>query len=246
MVSFVYILFFVVVSSLLGLTGGVLLLLNKRLAYKISKYMMSFAAGALIGVAFLDLLPEAVVKIGFESASIFTLAGLVIFLIIEIALWHHHHAYGKETHSFSSLVILGDTLHNFIDGIILAVTFLVSAPLGIATFIAVILHEIPQEIGDFSVLLYAKMKRIRIVFYNILSALISVLGAALAYFVLQQSTSLIYFLVAFVAGGFIYISAADLIPETRKETKFKKSLVNILLLLLGITVIWYVGFVFSE
>ena len=246
MSSLVYILGFVVLSSILGLAGGVLLLFNKRMAYKFSRYMISFSAGALIGVAFLDLLPEAIAETGFEVAPIFALAGIISFFVVEIILWHHHHPQSKETHTLSSLVIIGDTLHNFIDGAILAATFLISIPVGIATFIAVILHEIPQEVGDFSVLLYAKMKRSKIILYNLLSALVSVLGAAIAYFALQQISSLIYFLVAFAAGTFIYISLVDLVPLTRKEKEFRKSLINLLLLLLGIFVMWVVGYTFAE
>ena len=130
MVSFVYILFFVIVSSVLGLTGGMLLLTKKNVAYKVSKFMMAFAAGALIGVAFFDLLPESINVIGFESASLYTLVGLISFFVIEIIAWHHHHpGRSEERHPFTSLVIIGDTLHNFIDGVILAVTFLISIPL---------------------------------------------------------------------------------------------------------------------
>src|SRR3989304_147407 len=200
MVSFFYILLFVLASSLIGLAGGRLLLLRKKIASPISKYMISFAAGALIGAAFLDLLPEAIAQIGLESAPQYALLGILSFLLLEIFFVHHHHFYGKKTnqaHAFSYLAMFADTLHNFVDGIVIAVTFLVSLPLGLATFLAVLFHEIPQEIGDFSILWYAGMKKKKIIFYNILSGLMSVVGAAGGYFVLPQTTGIIGSFVAF-------------------------------------------------
>lgn len=234
---------FVVASSLMGLTGGLLLLKNLKLAHRLSFVMVAFAVGALLASAFLDLLPESLEMVDAELAFIGTLSGMLVFFLIEkFLIWHHHHTYGeKEAHSYSTLVMIGDSIHNFIDGVIVATAFVVSPQIGIPAFVAIIMHEIPQEIGDFSLLLKSGMKRRKIIYFNVASALCSVLGAVLAYFFLTQIEGLIGPMLAFAAGAFIYIAASDLIPETKHTTSTKKSVVQILIVLLGIAIIWYTG-----
>lgn len=242
MISLISILGFVILSSFLGLIGGFLLLWNKKLAYKISLYLVSFAVGALLGVSFLDLLPESFKSGNEEVLFLSTLIGILSFFFIEnFLIWHHHHLSKSEFHSFNYLILFGDSIHNFIDGVLLALAFSTSFPLGITSFLAVVFHEIPQEIGDFSILLYGKMKRGKIILYNITTALTSVIGALVAYFYLSGVQNLIGIVLAFIAGSFIYISTSDLIPETRKEIKKGRVTFQIILIILGIFVIWLVG-----
>ena len=243
MAELIEIVAFVIGSSLLGLTGGILFLRNIKFAHKVSFMMVAFAVGALLATAFLDLLPEALDNGEAEMVFAGALAGILIFFFIEkFFIWHHHHTYGeKEKHSYNGLVLFGDTIHNFIDGIIIAVAFVASPEIGIAAFIAVILHEIPQEMSDFGILLHGGMKRSRIVLFNVMSALASVVGAVITYFFLTTVEGVLTPMIAFAAGAFIYIAASDLIPETKRTTVINKSLLQIALVIVGILIIWYTG-----
>ena len=245
MVSLETILFYVVLSSFLGMSGGLILLANSRLANKLTKYFVGFAAGALLATSFLDLLPEALELAKNEFVLSYTLVGILSFFFIEESLiWHHHHTHEKEeVHSYTPLIIIGDTIHNLIDGIIIATTFAISPALGIPTFLSIVFHEVPQEIGDFGLLLHSKMRRRKIIFFNFLSASASVLGAVITYFFLFQLESFGPSLIAFAAGTFIYIALSDLIPETRKEKDIRKSLKQVVLLIFGILVMFAVGFI---
>lgn len=245
MVSLETILFYVVLSSFLGMSGGLLLLANKRLANELTRYFVGFAAGALLATSFLDLLPEALELGQNEFVLGYTLLGILSFFFIEESLiWHHHHTQEKEeVHSYTPLIIVGDTIHNFIDGIIIATTFAISPALGIPTFLSIVFHEVPQEIGDFGLLLHSKMRIGKIVFFNFLSASASILGAVITYFFLFQLEAFGPSLIAFAAGAFIYIALSDLIPETRKEKDLRKSLKQVVLLIFGILVMFGVGFI---
>lgn len=245
MAEFFEIVLFVLGSSLLGLTGGLLLLKNLRLAHKLSFGLVAFAVGALLATAFLDLLPESLESGNIELAFVGTLVGILVFFFVEkFLIWHHHHTYGEfEHHSYNALVLVGDTIHNFIDGIIIAAAFVVSPGIGITAFLAVIFHEIPQEISDFGILLRGGMRRSRIIAFNVLSALVSLVGAAIAYFFLTSIEGVTLPLLAFSAGAFIYIAASDLIPETKRTTSIGKSLLQIALVIAGIFVIWYTGMI---
>lgn len=243
MAELLSILFFVLVSSILGLSGGFLFLKNLRLAHKISFGLVAFAVGALLATAFLDLLPESLEGGNVELAFVGALVGILLFFFIEkFFIWHHHHTYGEfEQHSYNMLVLIGDTIHNFIDGVIIAAAFIVSPAIGIPAFLAVILHEIPQEISDFGILLRGGMVRSKIIIFNVISALFSLLGAVIAYFFLTSIEGITMPLVAFAAGAFIYIAASDLIPETKRTVSMRKSLLQIALVIAGIFVIWYTG-----
>lgn len=245
MAEFFEIVLFVLGSSMLGLTGGLLLLKNLRLAHKLSFGLVAFAVGALLATAFLDLLPESLESGNIELAFVGTLVGILVFFFVEkFLIWHHHHTYGEfEHHSYNALVLVGDTIHNFIDGIIIAAAFVVSPGIGITAFLAVIFHEIPQEISDFGILLRGGMRRSRIIAFNVLSALVSLVGAAIAYFFLTSIQGVTLPLLAFAAGAFIYIAASDLIPETKRTTSIGKSLLQIALVIAGIFVIWYTGMI---
>jgi len=229
-----------------SLIGGIILLSKEKFALKISHFLASFAAGVLLGTAFFDLLPEAMHEgKGLEgNIFFFTLLGIVLFFLIErfIHWFHHHeepHEHEKETKSTVPLIIIGDTVHNFIDGIIIAATFLVSIPLGVITSLAVVAHEIPQEIGDFGLLLHKGLRRKRILMLNVLSASVSILGAMLTYVLGSDLVEeYIPVFLALTAGFFIYIAASDLIPEIHYEKRRGFALIETLLLISGIVVIW--------
>ena len=206
--------------------------------------MVSFAAGTLLAIAFLNLLPEALETANGEPYDIFawTLAGLVVFFLFErIVLklhFHFHEEDGSHKHPTPVLLLAGDAFHNFIDGAAIAAAFLVNPALGIVTAVGVALHEVPQEIGDFSIMLHHGWKRSWVFWSNLIIALTAVLGAIVAYLAKSAIEPYLPYLLAFTAGSFIYIAAADLIPEiTREKPLDKKSHVAILLLL-GIAVIW--------
>jgi zinc and cadmium transporter len=233
-----WILIFSFLGSVFCLIGGILLLWKKKWAKRIALYLVSFAAGALLGAAFLHLLPEAI-EGGGTSVFFYVLIGLLLmFLVEKFLLWYHCHDGECKVHAFSYTILFGDGIHNFIDGIIIGVSFLVSIPLGVATALAVAFHEIPQEIGDFAVMLHGGIKRTKVLIYNFLAALMTPLAAVLAYIFSSSLEKAIIPLVAFAAGNFIYIASSDLIPEIHKETKKSKAIAQFFLLLLGILVIW--------
>lgn len=232
----IYTLASVVVVSLISFTGAATLLLNEKHLKKILLFLVSLAAGTLFGDAFIHLIPETAEKYGFDlTVSMALIAGITSFFILEkIIHWRHCHNMECETHvhPVGPLTIFGDSLHNFIDGTLIAGSFLVDVKLGFATTIAVILHEIPQEIADIGILLHAGMSKGKALFYNFLSAITAILGA-LAVLAIQNENGT-RLLVPFTAGAFIYIAGADLIPELHKETKSANVIVQLLSFLVGI------------
>jgi zinc and cadmium transporter len=245
-----YILLFTFLGSLGSLVGGLILLSKEKLALKISHFLASFAAGTLLGTAFFDLLPEAAHEAEHSGTNIFlwALAGIVIFFLIErfIHSFHHHEDFHEHEHEKKStipLIIISDTVHNFLDGIVIAATFMVSIPLGIATTFAVIAHEIPQEIGDFGLMLHKGLKKKKIILANILSAVAAFVGAIMTYMLGDMLENYIAIFLAITAGFFIYIASSDLIPEIHHEKRKGFAIVETLLLLAGIALIWFaVGF----
>ncbi|MEK6943813.1 MAG: ZIP family metal transporter [Nanoarchaeota archaeon] len=210
--------------------------------------LVSFAAGTMIGVAFLDLLPE-VIENGFsESIPLLIIGGILSFFVLEKFLhWHHHHAHEEhdEVHSFTYLNLVGDAIHNFLDGAVIAISFMNNTSLGIATTIAIIAHEIPQEIADFSVLIYGGFSKMKALVYNFLTALTAVLGALLTYFFSSFMEGSHTYIIALAIGGFVYIAGTDLIPEIHKEKDLRKSSLQLLMMVLGIALIWFVGKLFE-
>ncbi|MEK7138220.1 MAG: ZIP family metal transporter [Patescibacteria group bacterium] len=234
-------------GSILALIGGVLLLWNEKFAKRISLTLVSFAAGSLIGAAFLELIPEAAENTSINSLAPFIIVGIFLIFIFEKFLnWYHCH--DQETcdvHSFSSSVIFGDAIHNFIDGIAIALSFSISTELGIATTVAVFFHEVPQEIGDFGVLLHAGYTRAKVLAINIFSALTTVAGAILGYLMSDSIGQYTPYFLAFAAGSFIYIAVSDLLPEIRHRSK-ANDFFHIFTIILGVLVIWVVGIFFHE
>lgn len=242
----------IIIASLIGgvvsLSGGFLLLWRERFAKRISLYLVSFAAGSLLGAAFLELLPEALAGIG-EDAFFFVLAGIISVFVFEKFLgWYHHHDlhHNKDTFEPSSFsvqtILFGDTLHNFIDGIAITLGFAVSFEVGLATTVAVFLHEIPQELGDFGVLINRGVKKKKIIFYNIITALATLVGAILAFIFLPfLPDEFIFYALAVAAGTFIYISTSDLIPELREHSKGGPDIGHTFAILFGIIAVAFLS-----
>ena len=235
----------VVIVSLISLIG-ILIFLKEKILNRILFFLVSFAAGTLLGAAFLDLLPEALGDGFKETVPLCILLGILSFFILEKFLyWHHHHTEEEDVHAFTYLNIIGDGIHNFLDGVVIAISFLNSTSLGIVSTIAIIAHEIPQEIGDFAVLIYGGFSKAKALIYNFLTALTAIAGALLAFFYSNLFENSNIYITAFAAGGFIYIASTDLIPEIQKEKDLKKSFLQFVLLTFGILVIWLVGKIFE-
>ena len=220
--------------SLISLIGIFTLSLKKKLLNKIVLYLVALSAGALISAVFVHLLPEAVAEFSNSPIFDFVLVGFILFFLMEKVLhWRHCHDLECKVHTFAYVNLIGDAVHNFTDGLIIAAAFLVNVQLGLITLFAIALHEIPQEIGDFGVLIYAGFARRKALFYNFLVALTVVLGGVVGYFASSLFDFVLPFLIPFAAGGFLYISASDLIPEIRKEVSVKKSLLTFVVFLAG-------------
>lgn len=240
-----YILISVFIVSLVSFVGIFALQLRPKMLDKILFGLVSFAAGALLGAAFLDLLPAALAANG-GPVFVYALSGIVVFYMIETFLYwyhchyghHHHHHAHQRVHPFAWLNLIGDGVHNFVDGMIIAAAYLANIPLGIATSVAVFLHEIPQELGDFGILVFGGLSRGRALFFNFLSALTAVVGALAVYYFSTTFQNISAVLVPFAAGGFIYIASADLLPELHKERNVNRAITQLFFFLLGIAVIW--------
>jgi len=237
--TLILILISVFIVSAISLVGAISLFLRHKTLEKFLFLAIAFAAGSLLGAAFLDLLPEAMADGAGAGMLIFTLLGVLAFFVMEKLLyWRHCHDEDCKVHNFTYLSLVGDGVHNFIDGMIIAASFLASVPLGITATLAIIFHEIPQELGDFSILLHGGFSKEKALLYNFLIALTAVLGALAVYFFAPHVQNLSSVLVPFAAGGFIYIAAVDLIPELHKETDLKRSALQLIMLICGIGVIW--------
>jgi len=236
--AWLYSIISVVIVSLISFIGIITLSIKKKFLNKILLFLVSLSAGALLGGAFIHLIPESLEN--FTSTlvvSLLVLAGIVLFFILEkLVHWRHCHipTSSRHPHPFAIMNLMGDTLHNFIDGLIIGASYLINIPLGITTTIAVILHEIPQEIGDFGVLVYGGFKRLKALFVNFLTALTAVLGTIIALLIGTRAGVFSILLLPIAAGGFIYIASADLMPELHKDCEPTKSLFHLIGLVLGI------------
>jgi zinc and cadmium transporter len=239
----------VVVISLISLIGVVTLSLNKTKLRAMLLFMVSFAVGGLFGDAFIHLLPQSFEALGANlKTSLYVLAGFFIFFILEKFIrWRHCHipTSKEHIHPVATLNIIGDGVHNMLDGMIVAASFAVSVPIGIATTLAVILHEIPQEIGDFGILVYSGISVKKALFLNFLSALTAVVGAIIALLLESRIKGFSTYLLPITAGGFLYIGGSDLIPELHKEdhVKISTSLLQLVFIMLGIGIMALLVFV---
>ncbi len=241
----------ILIASLIGgvggLIGGVLLLLGKNVKESIIHVLVSFAAGALLGTAFFDLLPEAIehaVEFELSEGTVFlwTILGILFFYLIDRGIhWFQYSQKKKDYHHGSisvPLVILGDSVHNFIDGVAIAITYILNPVLGITTTLAIVAHEIPQEIGDFAVLLHQGMAKKKVLLINFFSALLSVLGAIIGLIIGERVGFVLPYALSITAGFFIYIALTNLLPEIHSEEKKGYAFPETLFLILGIAVIW--------
>jgi len=216
-----------------------LLYFKKETLDKITLLLVSLSAGALIGGAFLHLLPEAAHEINVELMFLIVLLSFIFFFFLEkLLFWRHCHKGVCEIHTFGYMNLVGDSIHNFIDGVVIASTFLIDIKLGFITTFIIALHEIPQEIGDFGVLIHAGFKKKKALIINFLVALTIMLGGIAGYYGSFLTRELVPYLLPFAAGGFIYIAASDLMPEIRKETNLKKSLLSFLIFVIGIVIMY--------
>ncbi len=232
----------VLLVSVISLVGVSVLTLRSSFVSKILLYLVSFSTGAILGTVFLHLLPEVMESAGDPLVgSVLILGGMFLAFAIEKFIhWHHcHHTEHDEhedhhTHPLGALILIGDGIHNFIDGMLIASSYAVSIPVGIATTIAVVLHEIPQELSDVSLLLHSGFSRGRAIFWNTISACTAIVGATVAIFFAAHVKGIEFALLPIAAGNFLYIATTDLIPELHKETRLSKTLVQVLLIALGI------------
>ena len=237
---------FVSLVSLLG----IFIVFKKDNKKSFLKALISLAAGALLTVAFLDMLPEAIESEVFDPHTIFmtVLASVVFFFLLErVFHWHHCHCeeHGKpNTERKKSLAVInlvGDGIHNFVDGALIASAFILDFHAGLMVTLAVVLHEIPQEITDFGVLLYAGLSKAKAILYNLLTALIAVVGALIFYYFGTSVEGIIPIMLAFAAGNFIYLATADLIPELHHGEDKKQIVSHSLWLVVGVLLMYFVG-----
>ena len=230
----------VFVISLISLIGVFTLKIKQDKLKTILIYLISFSAGALFGDAFIHLLPELIEEQGFTIISALSiLFGILIFFILEkFVHWQHCHMpiSSHHVHPFAYMNLVGDALHNFIDGLVIAASYLVSIPVGLATTSAVLLHEIPQEIGDFGVMLHGGLSRTKALILNFLTALTAVLGVIIGLVLNNFIENIQMFILSIAIGGFIYIAGSDLIPELHKETDIKRSIIQIITFILGVLI----------
>ncbi len=231
--------------SLVSFAGLFTLTLKKDWIKKISLFLVSLAVGALLGDAVIHLIPESFEILGLSpKTSLLILSGLLVFFILEKFIrWRHCHvADSDHVHPIVAMNLIGDGLHNFIDGMLIAATFQVEIKLGFATTFAILLHEIPQEIADFGVLVHGGLSPLRALFLNFLSGLVALLGVALV-FAVPQSLELSHSLMAITAGCFLYIAGSDLVPELHHHVAFQDSLMQFFAILLGIIMMYALTFI---
>ncbi len=237
-INYLYAIISVVAVSLVSLIGVFSLSLKEDILKKYINLFISLAIGALLGDAFIHIIPEAFEsRLGSNLASILVIIGILLFFIIEKFIhWHHHGEDTEESHvhPVGKLVLFTDGFHNFIDGVIIGASFIVSIPVGIATTLAVILHEIPQEIGDFAVLIHAGYTKKRALWLNLISALASVLGLIVVFIFGNIIDDIALWFIPIAAGGFIYIAVADLIPELHKTKNIKHSFIQLSVIMIGV------------
>ena len=221
--------------SLISLIGIFSLLLKDGLLNRLLITLIAFSAGGLIGGAFLHLLPEALEQAASQVVFSYLILGFIAFFILEKYLhWRHCHDGVCSVHAFTYLNLIGDSIHNFTDGLVIGASFIVSVNFGIITTLVIIMHEIPQEIGDFGVLVYGGFSKFKALCYNFFTALTCILGTVGGYFISENMQNFSPFLLSFTAGGFIYIAACDLVPELHKQSGLKKSAFSMFAFLCGI------------
>jgi len=245
--------------SLLSLIGIFTLSLSKNRLHKILNYLVAYSAGTILGASMFDLMPEAIELVDEHLVFPIITFGFIFFLFLERVLyWYHGHGHNHEldypkqgneeniTSSFAYLNLFGDFIHNFIDGMIIAASFINGVTVGIASSIAVAFHELPQEMGDYGILVYAGIEKRKALIYNFAAALSVVVGGIFGSFFINRVEQLSGWMIAFSAGAFLYLSASELIPEIHDDRSWKKSIIHILFLLMGLLTIYSLGFIFPH
>jgi zinc and cadmium transporter len=235
------ILILIIGFSFLGSVGAIslasaYLLFPEKIRQSIVPCLISYATGTLLGAAFLGLLPHAMSHAQPTPVLAVVLAGIIGFFVLEkIVVWRHCHDGECEVHGRAgALILVGDAFHNFVDGVTIAAAFIASIPVGIATGLAILAHELPQEVGDFAILLESGYTRRQAILYNILSGLSTFPGALLAYFLLTATQRLTPYVMAISAASFIYIAIADLIPSLHHKSELKQAIRQFIFILAGI------------
>ena len=239
MANYWHIIFFSLIGGIFSLIGGILLLRRKKTAELLAAYATPFAAGALLSAVFLDLLQEGLKKAQSNTVLVSALVGILIFFFAERFLrwFHHHHQHGGPDPT-TNLIVVGDTLHNSLDGVAIAAAFLVSVPTGIVTTIAVAAHEIPQEIGDFGLLLKKGMSRAQVLWVNVCSALLTTIMALITFALGSEDKLPTGVLLGLSAGFLLYIATSDIIPSIHEDAKNKRLFsLQPFMLLLGAVVV---------
>lgn len=233
----------VTAGSVISLLGGLFLIYAKRGQRMLLRLAVPFAAGALLAAAFLDLLPEALDHGRPADIMKYTLSGLVVFFVLERTLnwFHHHHEETEHEHAIGrrnvSLIVIGDTVHNFIDGLAVGAAFLANPAIGLITTLAIAAHEIPKEIGDFGLMLTKGMSKRRVLMVNLVSAVATVVGAVLVYGFGDKVHVPLGALLAVTAGFFIYIATSDIIPTIHAEPERRWANIQTVVLVTGIVLV---------
>lgn len=247
------VLLYIIGFTLLGSVGtlalaGTFLLVPGTIRNKFIPSLISYATGTLLGAAFIGLLPRVLVQLELEKGLLAVLGGIILFFILEkLVLWRHCHHSDCENHSSTGpLVIIGDSFHNFVDGVVIAAAFLTSIPLGIAAAFAIISHELPQEVGDFAILLDHGYNVKKALFYNFLSSMSALVGAVGGFYFLSELKTAIPYVMAISVSSFIYIAVADLFPNLHKHTRITTSVIQVVMILLGIATILFIHHLFGD
>lgn len=246
MSTIIWILIATFLVSLISFIGALTLTLSNRMLKKILLGLVGLSAGTLIGGAFLHLIPEALHELGgafglessIDNVMLMVIIGFVIFFVLEKWLWRHCHDKECKIHTFAYMNLVGDGIHNFMDGLIIAAGFMASTEIGMVTTMIVALHEIPQEIGDFGVLIHGGLAKRKALLYNFLTAITAVAGGVFGYLLIPEIGDFQIYILPVAAGGFLYIAAADLVPELHKEHRRGRVVMAFSTFLAGIVLMW--------
>ena len=237
---FLYILAAAIIDSSLGLIGAFSIFMSKEKFLTLVWILIAFAAGTLIAGGIGHLFIHGIKMVGASNSVNLFLFGFVLFFVLERILhWHHCHKIKCKVHPVSYLILFGDGVHNIVDGLVIAGTFLVSIPLGIVTTLMIIAHEVPQELGNYAVTVYGGFSKIRALFYNFIAQSTCLIGAVAGY--LFSNSFNYYYLLPFAAGGFVYIAASDLVPMLHEEKNAIKSIISLSIMVIGMIFIVIIG-----
>ena len=235
-----------VINSLIAFAGVITFWCKEKTLHSVIFILVAFSAGTLLGGAFLHLTAESLEVMEANFVFLLVLGGFSVFFLMEKFLyWHHCHEGKCDVHPYTYLILFGDGIHNFVDGLIIAASFFVNPAFGFITTMMIIAHEVPQELGDFGVLVHGGMKKRQALLYNFASQMSSIIGGAVG-FLIGGLAGLNQLLLPFAAGGFIYIAASDLIPELHKEVEKKKSILVFLMFIIGILFMMGIKIIFSR